>query len=65
MAHDSQHRSKADVLQVLRRLGLSDATIAEIDAQLPEWVDLDESGALLQSYGLTRDAVMSRLGGSP
>lgn len=62
---ESHYRSKAEVLQILARLGISQEIIAEIGAQLPDPVDLHESGALLQTYGLTRDAVISRLGGSP
>jgi hypothetical protein len=58
-------RARADLLQVARRIGIPEETIAEISAQLPDPVDLDEAGALLQSYGLTRDAVISRMGGSP
>jgi hypothetical protein len=57
--------SKAELLRVLARLGLPPQTIQHIGAQLPDPVDLDEAGQLLQTYGLTRDAVISRLGGSP
>lgn len=63
--HDSHHCSKGELLQVLRRLGLQDQVIDEIGSELPDPVDLDEAGALLQRYGLTRDAVISRMGGSP
>jgi hypothetical protein len=62
---DSHYRSKAEVLQVLARAGVPQETIAEIAAKLPDPVDLHESGELLQKYGLTRDALISRLGGSP
>jgi hypothetical protein len=62
---DTQIRSKAEVLRVLARAGLSKESIAEIAAQLPDPVDLNEAAQLLQTYGLTRDSVMSRLGGSP
>jgi hypothetical protein len=62
---ESHYRSKAEVLQVLARVGVSEKTIAEIAAKLPDPVDLHESAALLQEYGLTRDALISRLGGSP
>jgi hypothetical protein len=66
MTHGDPHlRSKADLQQLMRRLGLPEETIAEISAQLPDPVDLDAAGPLLLSYGLTRDAVISRLGGSP
>jgi hypothetical protein len=61
----SHECSKDELLEVLRRLGLPSEEIAEIGAKLPDPVPLDEAGALLQSYGLTRDAAISRLGGSP
>jgi hypothetical protein len=61
----SHFRSKAELLQLLQRLGTSRETIAELDAKLSDPVNLDTAGDLLQSYGLTRDAVISRLGGSP
>ena len=44
---------------------MPEATIAEISAKLSDPIDLHEAGALLQPYGLTRDELMSRLGGSP
>jgi hypothetical protein len=62
---DRRYRSKAEFVQVLHRLGISDESISEIAAKLSDPIDLDESGALLQSYGLTLDAAISRLGGSP
>jgi hypothetical protein len=46
-------------------LAVPQETIAEIAAQLSDPVDLHEVGALLQAYGLTRDAAISQLGGSP
>ncbi len=58
-------RSKSDLLQIFHRLGIPQATIDELAAKLPDPVDIDVAGDLLQSYGLTRDAVISRLGGSP
>jgi hypothetical protein len=65
MPDRSELRSKSELLRVLRRLGVPETTISAIDTQLPDPVDMDEAGALLQSYGLTRDEVISRLGGSP
>ena len=61
----SHYRSKAEFVHVLHRLGIPEQTIAEIATRVSDPVDLDESGALLQTYGLTRDAIMSRMGGSP
>jgi hypothetical protein len=63
--HDSEPRSKSELLHVLRRIGVPQATINEIGSKLPEVVDLDDAGTLFQTYGLTRDAIISRLGGSP
>jgi hypothetical protein len=62
---DSHYLSKAEVLRVLGRLALPEETIAEIGAKLSDPVDLHEAAALLQPYGLTRDSMISRLGGSP
>ena len=63
--HDSEPRSKAELLHVLRRIGVPHATIVEIDSKLPDVVDLDDAGTLFQTYGITRDEIISRLGGSP
>ena len=63
--YDSHQRPKAELVKVLQRAGIPEERIAEIAAQLPDPVDLDKSGALLQSYGLTRDALISLMGGSP
>jgi hypothetical protein len=63
--HNNRHRSKAEFVHLLHRLGVPEESITEICAKVSDPVDLDESGALLQSYGLTRDALVSRMGGSP
>ena len=65
MYHDSERRSKVELLDVLRRIGVPQATVDEISSKLPDFVDLDDAGTLFQKYGLTRDEVISRLGGSP
>jgi hypothetical protein len=62
---DPHHRSKAELLRGLRRIGIAPETIAEIDSKLPDQYDIDKAGALLQSYGITMDGVISLLGGSP
>jgi hypothetical protein len=62
---DSTFCSKAELLRVLGRFGLPEETMAQIAAQLPDPVNLNEAAQLLQRYGLTRDALISRLGGSP
>jgi hypothetical protein len=50
---------------VVRRIGVAPETIAALDSKLPDWFNIDEAGGLLQSYGLTCDEAISRLGGSP
>jgi hypothetical protein len=65
MYHDSERRSKAELLRVLQRIGIPQATIDEISSKLPDFVDLDDAGTVFQRYGLTRDEIISRLGGSP
>jgi hypothetical protein len=65
MYHDSERRSKAELLRVLRRIEVPQATIDEICSKLPDFVDLDDAGTLFQKYGVTRDEIISRLGGSP
>jgi hypothetical protein len=65
MYHDSEPRSKHELLNVLRRIGLPQAMIDEIGSRLPDVVELDDAGTLFQTYGLTRDEIISRLGGSP
>jgi len=65
MYHDSERRSKAELLRVLQRIEVPQATIDEIRSELPDFVDLDDAGTLFQKYGLTRDEIISRLGGSP
>jgi len=65
--YDSHLHSKTELRNVLRRLGVTAETIGEIESKLPseDWFDCYEAGELLQSYGLTLDAAISRLGGSP
>ena len=62
---DNPYRSKADLVDVLHHVGVPEQTIAEIAAKVSDPVDLDKSGALLQTYGLRLDALISRMGGSP
>jgi hypothetical protein len=58
-------RSKADVLSLLRRAGVADTTIEALDDALDDPVDFQRDGNLLLRYGITRDSLMSRMGGSP
>jgi hypothetical protein len=60
---EAHQRAKADVLGLMRRLGMQDR-IAEAEATLPEVVDLRRDADLLTRLGLGPDAVVDRLGGS-
>jgi hypothetical protein len=58
-------RSKDAVIRTLRRAGVLPETIAVLQRQLPNPVDLDRDGNLLLSYGITMDRLIDRFGGSP
>jgi hypothetical protein len=64
----AEHRSKQEVLRLMRRLGMHDeATRAE--GELPEVIDLDseQDRRMLQRVGLEPNVeeIRDRLGGSP
>jgi len=50
-----------DVLRTLRYPELAD----EAARDLPDPVDFNRLGAWLMQHGLTRDAIVSQMGGSP
>ena len=63
---DSHVRSKSELREVLRRIGVAPETITEIESRLPDCFDIYEAGGMLQSdYGITLGWAISRLGGSP
>jgi hypothetical protein len=57
--------SKKDVLEVLRRVGAADETVKEIDEDLEDPIDLSRDGEFLLRHGITRDRLISVMGGSP
>lgn len=57
-------RTKAELLRVLRHAGLFHLA-DELEPVLPEVVDFDRDHRLLERYGLERDVLTSRMGGSP
>jgi hypothetical protein len=59
-----EQRQKAEVLRVLRHAGLFEAA-ERLEPVLPDVVDLDRDQDLLEGYGVSRDLLVSRLGGSP
>lgn len=56
--------SRQQLVDVLRRTGYPDLADAAAKG-LPDPVDLDEGVKFLEPYGITRDVLISRLGGSP
>jgi hypothetical protein len=58
-------RSKAEVLRVLRRAGVSEDTIEALESELDDPVDVKRDEGLFSLYGLTRDRLVDLMGGSP
>jgi hypothetical protein len=58
-------RSKAEVLKVLRRSGVDEETIRALEVALRDPVDIERDANLFGRYGITRDALVNRMGGSP
>jgi hypothetical protein len=56
--------TRQHVIDVLRRAGVG-AEAMEAAASLPDPVDIDEASRVLLSYGITKDELVSRMGGSP
>lgn len=57
--------SKANAIAVLRRAKVDEAVINEVMSKLPDPIDIDRDGSILIQYGLTRDSLLGRMGGSP
>jgi len=57
-------RTRVQVLQVLRNAGLF-GVAEQLAPVLPEVVDFDRDHALFERYGVDRDELVSRMGGSP
>jgi hypothetical protein len=56
---------KNEAMAVLNRAGFPPEVIDEIASQLADPVDLDRDSSLLLRYGITRDELTDRMGGSP
>ena len=56
--------TREHVVGVLRRAGLREVA-EEADSSLPETIDLDEVADWALQRGITRDTLVSLLGGSP
>jgi hypothetical protein len=60
-----QELPKAEVARILRSVGFSTETIAEILAPLMDPVDYARDGEYLLQHGVTHDKLISAMGGSP
>jgi len=57
--------SKKRVLQVLRKVGVSDETVKKIDEDLEDPIKMPRDEVFLLQHGITRDQLISMMGGSP
>jgi hypothetical protein len=55
---------KQEIVEVLRRAGHLEAA-EEVDRSLPDPVELERAAQFGMRYGITRDELISRMGGSP
>ncbi len=53
---------KQQILDLLRQQGKDDQ-VGQADQELPEQVDTDQHGGLLQKFGLDPAEIVSKLGG--
>jgi len=56
--------TRQHVVEVLRTAGLPEVA-DEANRSLPEELDLELAAEFLARYGITKDALISRMGGSP
>ena len=56
--------AKREIVEMLRRAGLPEAA-DEADRSLPDRVELECAQEFGARYGITRDELISRMGGSP
>jgi len=56
---------KQEVIRVLLRAGYPSEMTDELEALLPDPVDVDRDRHLLDRFGLSKDGLIDRLGGSP
>jgi len=55
--------SKLQVINMLRRAGFTGAAKGA-ETELPDEVDIDTLGTWAAKHGITRDAIVSQMGGS-
>jgi hypothetical protein len=57
--------SKKRVLEVLRKVGIPDETVKEIDEDLEDPIKIPRDEVFLLQHGITRGELTSMMGGSP
>jgi hypothetical protein len=65
MSDRREFRRKEDILAILRRACVPDETLKAVDAALPDPIHVTDAANLLLRHGITRDSLISRMGGSP
>jgi hypothetical protein len=55
--------TRQHVIDVLRRAGFVDEA-EQVASSLPDPVDIEQAAQILQPYGITKDELVSRMGGS-
>jgi hypothetical protein len=55
---------RQEIVDVLRKAGMLDAA-DRVESALPDPLNCDDAVELLSPYGITKDFLISRLGGSP
>jgi hypothetical protein len=65
MVDEPHVRGKVEILAVLRRAGYSEQTVAALDAELDDPVDVDRDANVFLRHGITLERVIDRMGGSP
>jgi hypothetical protein len=56
--------TRQHVIEVLRTAGFAEVA-DEVSRVLPDQIDLDDLEGILIPYGISRDVLTSRMGGSP
>ena len=56
--------TRQEIVEVLRTTGLPEAA-DDANRSLPEQLDMERAAEFLGRYGITKDALISRMGGSP
>ena len=57
-------RSRREVVELMRRTGFAELA-DEAERVLPDPVDDDQLAAFAQAHGVSRDDIISEMGGSP